>query len=260
MNFSPNAANEVPAERPRILLTNDDGVDSPGIHILARELFNVAQVFMVVPFEEKSGASHSLTLGTPVEYEKLDLPLNIPGYAVKGTPVDCVHIGRHTLDMPFNLVVSGINSGANLGLNIHYSGTVAAAMEAAFFGCKGLAVSIATRKPAHLESAAIFAAKLARLMLEHPEPMLLNLNVPDLPLKKIRGVRLTRTSLTEEETALAVVKKCIQEDDECDDEEFVLDSRAVAAGFVSISALRLDLTDRGRMKTLQAWEWPEVGE
>jgi 5'-nucleotidase len=244
----------------RVLLTNDDGVDSPGIHILARELLEVADVLMVVPFAEKSGSSHSLTLGTPVEYEKLNLPAGIVGYVAKGTPVDCVHIARDALEEPFELVVSGINAGANVGLDIHYSGTVAAAMEAAFFGRMGLAVSISSRKPENFTTAAAYAADLARLMLERAQPLVLNLNVPDLPPEKIRGVRFTRTSITEEDTALAIRKNCLKEVDECDDEEFVLDSRAVAAGFVSVTALQLDLTDRDKLKKLAALEWPKVGK
>lgn len=248
-----------PQKTPGILLTNDDGVDSPDIHLLAKELLEVARITMVVPHEERSGASHSLTLGTAIEYEELDLPAGISGYAVRGTPVDCIHVARDGLKVPFDLVVSGINAGANVGLNIHYSGTVAAAMEAAFFNCSGLAVSIATRRPEHPGSAAFYATKIAGLILAQPEPVVLNLNVPDLPLEKIRGIRLTRTSLTEEETRLAIIENCLQKDDECDDEEFVLDSRAVAAGFVSITALQLDLTDRKRLETLREWEWPEIG-
>ncbi len=243
----------------RILLTNDDGVESEGIHILARELRQVADLLMAVPLVEKSGTSHGITLGRPVEYKELDPRTGIPGYVVSGTPVDCVRLAHEVFEEPFDLVVSGINAGANVGLNVHYSGTVAAAMEAAFLGRMGLAVSISTRRPRHFETAAVLAADLARRMLERGEPLVLNLNVPDLPLGEVRGVRVTRTSTTEEETALGISENSQPKVDECDDTKYVLDSRALRAGFVSVTPLELDMTACDKLKTIQAWGWQGIG-
>ena len=248
-----------PAERPRILVTNDDGIDSEGIHILARGLLEVADVLLVAPQEEKSGVSHAITLGGPVQYRELDSRMGLPGYVVMGTPVDCVRFAFEIAEEPFDMIVSGINSGANVGINIHYSGTVAAALEAAIIGCAGLAVSISSRHPENYETAAALAADLVGRMHAYGEPVVLNLNVPDLPLAEIRGVRVTRTSLTEEETVLAIGENCLQEVGECEGGEYVLDSRAVAAGFVSVTPLQLDLTARDTLKVVRDWEWRPHG-
>jgi 5'-nucleotidase len=243
----------------RILLTNDDGVDSPGIHLLGERLKEKADVFMVVPLREKSGASHSLTLGAPVEYREYRNPSGIPGFLVEGTPVDCVRLAHDAFDEPFDFVVSGMNAGANVGLNIHYSGTVAAALEAGFLGRMGLAVSISSRKPRHGDNAARFAARLAGLMMERGEKVVVNLNVPDLPPDEVRGVRITRMSVTEEETVLAMHPGNLKNDRECEDSEYVIDSRAVAAGFVSVTPLQLDITARFLLEDLRAWGWHKIG-
>jgi 5'-nucleotidase len=244
----------------RILLTNDDGVDSPGIHVLAERLAEKAEVLIVVPQEEKSGASHSLTLGAPVEYREFRSPSGIAGFVVKGTPVDCVRLAHDAFGEHFDMVVSGINAGANVGLNIHYSGTVAAALEAAFIGRIGLAVSISSRKPRHNDHAARLAADLAGRMLERGEKLVVNLNVPDLPPEEIRGVRITKTSLDEEETVLAMYAGQLKNDRECEGPEYVIDSRAVAAGFVSITPLQLDMTACGALENLRVWGWNRIGE
>jgi 5'-nucleotidase len=243
----------------RILLTNDDGVDSPGIHVLGQHLVKRAEVLMVVPMEEKSGAGHSLTLGEPVEYREFRSPSGIPGFVVRGTPVDCVRLAHDTLDESFDMVVSGINAGANVGLNIHYSGTVAAALEAAFFGCMGLAVSISSRKPKNNVNAARFGAELAGRMLERGEKVVINLNVPDLPPEEVLGAMITSTSILEEETALGMFAGQLKNDREFEASEYVIDSRAVAAGYVSITPLQLDITARSVLGKLQAWGWQEIG-
>jgi 5'-nucleotidase len=237
-----------------LLLTNDDGIDSEGIHVLARELDRVADVVLSVPENERSGASHSVTLQAPVEYREIAGPGGIRGYVVRGTPVDCVRLAYETLEVPFDMVVSGINSGANVGINIHYSGTVAAAVEAAFLGLRGLAVSISTRRPENYETAARYAVELVRRMRECPRPLVVNLNVPDLPPGEVRGVRITRTAVTEEETLVSPNENSRKEVDECRHPGIVLDSRAIVAGYVSITPLQVDLTARDALDIVQGWE------
>ncbi len=238
----------------RLLLTNDDGIDSEGIHVLARELSGIAEVVLSVPEGERSGASHSLTLRAPVEYRKTTNREGIEGYVVRGTPVDCIRLAYETLDLPFDMVVSGINSGANVGINIHYSGTVAAAIEAAFLGLSGLAVSISTRRPENYVTAARYAVQLVRHIQSCEVPIVVNLNVPDLPENEVRGVRITRTAITEEETLVTANENSCREVDECKDPGIVLDSRAVAAGYVSVTPLQVDLTARGFLDVLNGWE------
>jgi len=244
----------------RILLTNDDGIDSPGIHALAVALRDMADVVIFAPVEERSGASHSLTLGRPVGYRELDPGAGTPGFVIDGTPVDCVRLAVDAFNDPFDLVVSGINSGANVGLNVHYSGTVAAALEAAFIGRMGLAVSIATRNPRNLETAAMLGAEMAGLMLDAGEEMVLNLNVPDLPENGLRGTLVTRLSTSEEETALAMNSNCSENLCELEDGKTVIDSRAVASGYVSVTPLALDLTAYGRLDLIKGWNWRPDGK
>jgi len=243
----------------RILVTNDDGIDSQGIHILARELAGVADVFVCVPEDERSGASHSVTLGALVEYREIAGYDELRGYAVRGTPVDCVRVALETLDTPFDMIVSGINSGANVGINVHYSGTVAAALEAAFLGLSGLAVSISSRRPKNYETAARYAVETARWIQRCEERLVVNLNVPDLPAGEIKGVRVTRTASTEEETLVTADENSCREVDECEGAGIVLDSRALAAGYVSITPLHVDLTARDMLDLVKGWELDVIG-
>ncbi len=251
-----------------ILLTNDDGIESEGVHLLAQELCKIAPVLVVVPDRERSGQSHSLTIGSPVQYKKRHESDELCIYEAKATPADCVRLGLEKLDPSAGLVVSGINAGANVGLNIHYSGTVAAALEAAFGGRMGLAVSIASRAPKNFPGAASLAARLVRMMLESDDkpaepspPQVLNLNFPDLPPDRIRGILITREATTEKETALVANDSSVVPD-EFEADDIVLDSRAVAAGFASLTPLKIDLTDYGRLEALKRWSktWAQMEE
>ena len=182
----------------RILLSNDDGVHAEGLKILQRELGKFGQVWVVAPLEEKSTTGHSLTLHKPLRM----IPMGPRFYGVSGSPADCVYLGiRQVLGGMPDLVVSGINRGANLGQDVYYSGTVSAAREACILGLPAIAVSLAVdfRSPKkesklHYETAAKIAARIARKVgkLEVPKHTLLNLNVPDLPLNRIKGIRLAR--------------------------------------------------------------------
>lgn len=179
----------------RILLSNDDGLFSPGIRALA-ELFHLEhEVFMAAPDTERSGASHSFTFSSPLRMTetRLDGLCDVPAYAISGTPVDCVKIGLANLGFIPDIVISGINIGANLGTDTFYSGTVSAAMEAALLGVPAIAVSICSFKPMHLSAAAL-AAKEAIPYLEKCKDLLLNVNVPDLPFEQLKGMKWTRLS------------------------------------------------------------------
>ena len=177
----------------RILLSNDDGHRAEGLSVLAEALKAFATVTVVAPDRNRSGASNSLTLDSPLRIRH-----DAPGLiAVDGTPTDCVHLAiTGLLDESPDMVVSGINAGANLGDDVIYSGTVAAAMEGRFLGFPGVAVSLVLdgTRPPHYASAARFACELVQRLGTHPLPAdtILNVNVPDLPWDRIQGVEATR--------------------------------------------------------------------
>jgi 5'-nucleotidase len=182
----------------KILISNDDGIYAEGIHALEKELRKLGQVWVVAPLEEKSTTGHSLTLHKPLRL----LRVKDRFFGVTGSPADCVYMGvREVIGELPDLVVSGINRGANLGQDVYYSGTVSAAREAAILGIPSLAVSLAvnfmTPKPdAELHYAT--AARWAREVLKKdvfrtmPKNTLLNLNLPDLPYSKVKGLQITR--------------------------------------------------------------------
>ncbi|HXU09494.1 MAG TPA: 5'/3'-nucleotidase SurE, partial [Blastocatellia bacterium] len=173
----------------RILVTNDDGIHSPGIIALAEALDILGEVMVVAPAHEMSAASHSLTLTRPLRIDEIDAR----HYSVDGTPTDCVTLAMNQImrDHPPDLVVSGINKGGNLGDDVTYSGTVAGALEASIYGLPGIAVSLVQRTNFDFRHAAQFAAELARRVLGDglPRGTLLNVNVPP---GELRGVRVTR--------------------------------------------------------------------
>jgi 5'-nucleotidase len=175
----------------RILVSNDDGVHAPGIVALAQEMSKLGEVVVVAPDRNRSGASNSLTLSRPLRVIRLDNGF----YSVEGTPTDCVHLAlTGLLDAPVDLVVSGINHGANMGDDILYSGTVAAAMEGCNFGISSIAVSLVREKGKNFATAAAIAAQVATKIANNqlPARTLLNVNVPDCPLEEIQGLQVTR--------------------------------------------------------------------
>jgi 5'-nucleotidase len=174
----------------RILISNDDGYLSPGIETLADAVSEIADVTVVAPDRDRSGASHSLTLRQPLRVQRAS-----NGFLyVDGTPTDCVHLAITGL-MPEepDMVVSGINRGANLGDDVLYSGTVAAAMEGRWLGYPALAVSLAgPRPPKHYDTAAAIVVEMLKAMKRLPPETILNINVPDVPLSEIEGTCATR--------------------------------------------------------------------
>lgn len=179
----------------RMMLTNDDGIHAPGLWALYHAFSSRHQVTVVAPDRERSAVGHGITLHQPIRSQVVRINDGQSGFAVNGTPADCVKLGlAELLDKRPQLVVSGINPGANVGINVNYSGTVAAAKEAAMAGIPAMAVSIAAPGDDHADAVARFAESLARQVMgwDLPPGTFLNVNAPNLPLAAIRGVRWSR--------------------------------------------------------------------
>lgn len=243
----------------RILVSNDDGYFAPGIEALAATLAQIADVTVVAPERDRSGASNSLTLDRP-----LILRRAVNGfYFVNGTPTDCVHLAvTGMLDDQPDMVVSGINHGANMGDDTIYSGTVAAATEGHLLGIPSLALSISSRAAAHLSTAAQIALEVVRRFQQRsfPEPLLLNINIPDLAPSELKGMRITR--LGKRHKAEGVVKEVNPRGEtvywvgaagQAQDAGEGTDFHAVAHGFVSITPLQIDLTHTAQLSRLAGW-------
>lgn len=175
----------------KILLSNDDGVHAKGIAVLHQALSQIADVTVIAPDRNCSGASHSLTLLNPLRATTLD-----NGFiSVNGTPTDCVHLGVSKLvDEVPDLVVAGINNGANLGDDTLYSGTVAAATEGRHLGLPAIAVSLCSKQENHYETAAQVTVEIIKKLANHPLPkdQIININVPDIPVHDLKGMKVTR--------------------------------------------------------------------
>lgn len=243
----------------KILVSNDDGVLAPGIRILARHLEAIAEIEVVAPDRNRSGASNSLTLTRPLTVRKMDNG----HYSVEGTPTDCVHLAlTGFLESDTDMVVSGINDGANLGDDTLYSGTVAAAMEGRYLGLPAIAVSMAGSEIQHYETGAIIATQLVMKLKTHslPSQTILNVNVPDVPIGEIKGMQVTRLGTRHS------AEKMIKDHDPRGrpiywigrpgleaDSGVGTDFHAVNAGYVSITPLHLDMTNYKMFDQLSSW-------
>lgn len=236
-----------------ILLTNDDGIYAPGLAALYLELRQLGEVMVVAPESEQSAVGHAISLNTPLRVKKAPLAGDGWGWAVSGTPADCVKIAlAELLPGTPELVVSGINLGPNVGINVLYSGTVSAATEAAILGVKqAVAVSLNTYKEADFATAARVTGKLLSRLKDQvlPEPICLNVNLPALPEEAIKGVRLTRqdTGPLGEHFDCRVDPRerryyWLAEINERKDLDPETDYFALEAGFISITPLHHDLT------------------
>ena len=182
-------------KRPMILVTNDDGIGAPGLYALVQALKPIAEVTIVAPSVERSAVGHAITLSDPLRVETYDRDETFHGYAVSGTPADCVKIAYWALlDRKPDVLVSGINLGANTGINILYSGTVSAATEGTFLGIPSFAISLTTYQNPDFRYAASFARRMSSILLEKglPKGTFLNINVPACPADEIEGIALTR--------------------------------------------------------------------
>ncbi len=243
----------------RILLSNDDGYFAPGIDHLARALADLGEITVVAPERDRSGASNSLTLDRPLSLRRTANGF----YHVNGTPTDCVHLAvTGMLDTLPDMVVSGINHGANMGDDTIYSGTVAAATEGYLLGVPAIAVSLVGKSGTHFATAAHVAHQLVQRYLANPvkEPMLLNVNVPDIPLAELKGIRVTR--LGRRHKAEPVVKATTPRGEtvywvgaagEAADAGEGTDFHAVASNYASVTPLQIDLTHSAQLAMIQDW-------
>lgn len=243
----------------RILLSNDDGYFAPGIECLARSLQGLAEITVVAPERDRSGASNSLTLDRPLSLRRTPNGF----YHVNGTPTDCVHLAvTGMLDELPDMVVSGINHGANMGDDTIYSGTVAAATEGYLLGVPAIAVSLVGKAGVHFETAGAVARQLVERFLARPfrQPVLLNVNVPDVPLEQIRGIRVTR--LGRRHKAEPVVRAQTPRGEtvfwvgaagEAADAGEGTDFHAVANNYVSLTPLQIDLTHGAQLDMVTDW-------
>jgi len=241
----------------RILVTNDDGIDSEGILALARALERVAEVWVVAPDREQSAVSHSLTMGRPLRRKRVKA-LGPRYFAVNGTPTDCVLLGVNKIlpERP-SLIASGINKGENLGDDITYSGTVSAAIEGTILGIPSFAISLVSRNHYHFAHAAAFAVRLSSNLLRAglPKNTFLNVNVPGK--KKPKSYKITRMGKR-------IYGDPVQEMIDCRGKKYYIiggnvpgyadtedsDFKAIAQDFISITPLHLDWTNYASLGAL----------
>ncbi len=246
----------------KILLSNDDGYRSPGLAALIRGLEDVASLVVVAPTTDQSCTSSSLSLRRPIAVHRVADDRH-EVYHVDGTPADCVHLTLNgaLTEMP-DMVISGINAGSNLGDDVIYSGTVAAAIEGRFLGLPAMAVSLDGDDLVHYETAAGVVRGLVSVLSDHPLPgdYILNVNVPDLPADRLRGVRTTRCGARHQSQP---VIPCGSDGDtrlfsigafgDGADAGPGTDFDAVADGWVSITPLHIDMTCHSRMTEITRW-------
>ena len=251
-------------KKPKILLSNDDGIFADGLQALYESLRDIGDLFVIAPDTEQSAVGHAITLYNPLRVKEIKGRNGFQGYAVNGTPADCVKLGiKAILNEKPDLVVSGINRGSNLGKNIIYSGTVSVATEGVIMRIPSIAFSITSHENPMYEIAADFAAKLVSLVLEKglPEGTLLNVNVPNLPQKKIKGLKVTRQGESRFDEIFQKrtdprndtyfwmdgVYLKTEDDDSADDV-------AIDQGYISITPINYDLTNYNFLKELKDWE------
>ena len=244
----------------KILVTNDDGVASPGLWALASALKGLGDVYVVAPDRERTAVGHALTLHKPLRITTVQKRV----YAINGTPTDCVNLAlKKVLPGKPGLLVSGINRGVNLGDDVTYSGTVSAALEGTILGVPSIAVSQEGNQKFKFEVAAVYALRVAKMVLQYglPEETLLNVNVPDRPYRGIKGVKVT--TLGRRRFNNPIVEKV---DPRGRKYYWIAGTRvawgrgknsdhaALRRGMVSITPIHLDITHYGALAYLQGWE------
>ena len=243
----------------RILLSNDDGVHAKGMQVLQQALSQFAEVTTVGPDRNCSGASNSLTLINPLRVQHMDNGY----YSVNGTPTDCVHLAiSQLLDFTPDLVVAGINHGANLGDDVLYSGTVAAATEGRHLGLPAIAVSLAGRDEEHFATAAFVTSQVIKQLKSHPLPadQILNINVPAVSIEQLKGIQVTRLGRRHKaETMTSATDPWGRKiywygslGPELDAGEGT-DFHAIANGYASVTPLQIDMSAYKSMDRLKQW-------
>ncbi len=247
-----------------VLITNDDGIHAKGLWALHKAFSTRHAVTVIAPDRERSAVGHGITLMDPIRAEKKTLSKNQWGYAVTGTPADCIKLGiLELLDKKPDMVISGINPGANTGVNINYSGTVAAAKEATIYGIPSIAASIQGFRPDYYDEAAEFILKLAETTYENTLPFgtLLNVNLPDIPISRIKGIKISRQGIT-------LFKEYIEKKSDPRKKSYywhgaetrityddaLIDGSVVENNCISITPLKCDMTDYNMMDELKTWD------
>jgi 5'-nucleotidase len=248
----------------RILLTNDDGIHAQGLWALCNRFVHAHHVTVVAPDRERSAIGHAITLNQPLRAIRVSLNGGYSGYAVNGTPADCIKLAiAEILPKRPDVVVAGINPGANVGANLSYSGTVAAAKEAALGGAIGIAVSIEGPKADYFDDAARFVVQLCDTVHAKGLPFgtFLNVNIPNRPLKEIVGVRISRQGV---ELVSEYVEKRMDPRNRTyywqgrdmqsfgDDPE--IDGTALGQNYISITPVKCDMTDYNMLENLRRWD------
>jgi 5'-nucleotidase len=254
----------------KILLTNDDGIYAEGLWALYKALHQLHDVSVIAPDRERSAVGHGITLHHPLRAIRVTVNGGYQGWSVNGTPADCVKLAVvELLDQRPDMVISGINPGANTGVNLNYSGTVAAAKEAALYGLQALAVSIKGFENPHFEDAARFVARMAEMVNTNglPKGTFLNINIPDVPFEQLAGVSICRQG------------------DEMFGESFEkrldprnrsyywqgaesppvfsfsdVDGAALLEKNISVTPVRCDMTDYDTIEILKKWDFNRLGE
>jgi 5'-nucleotidase len=242
-----------------ILLTNDDGIFAPGLAAMYRALTALGDVMVVAPLESRSGASHSVTIFEPLTCTKVDIDGLFSGFAVHGSPADCVKLAVMQLQKePIDLVVAGVNDGANVGINVYYSGTVAAAIEAAFLRIPSVAISLARGPQMDFDQAARLGVSVLGKLMPIQQGEVVNVNVPSLSQGKPKGIRVVpqATSGFDEHyvphsdgpghTAYQLAGGAHRE------ETVPADTTALVDGYITVTALLADLTDHKKTDVLAA--------
>lgn len=251
------------ATKPDILVCNDDGIDAPGILALIREVDKIANVTVVAPDKQQSAIGHAITMNYPLRVTKFEKNGSFFGYAVEGTPADAVKLGVCSLlKRKPDLLISGINHGSNTAISIIYSGTVSAATEGTILGIPSIAISLTTYDLPDFSYAAKFARELALLVLERglPPGTLLNVNVPSVPEKDIRGVLVTKQGKSSWKDSFEVRRDPSQKEYfwltgelEVIDATLDTDQVAVMKNYVSVTPIHYDLTDYRMFKRMKGW-------
>jgi len=247
----------------KLLLSNDDGIYAEGLRALQEQFATGWTTTVVAPDRERSAISHAITLETPIRSHKIAGRNGETAYAVSGTPADCIKLALMELltDRP-DLMISGINPGANAGININYSGTLAAAREATLYGIPALAISIMARQPRFYDQTAKFAAGLAQTIVAQglAAGTFLNVNVPDLPMDRIKGVRISRQNIKPFKEQMerrmdprqrpyfwhSVLPNASPAESESD-------LAAISEDFISITPIKCDTTDYQSIQSLKSW-------
>lgn len=247
----------------KILVSNDDGIDSPGISALVKSLQEIAEVIVVAPQHEQSAVGHAITMKIPLRVTPYYKNGNFFGYAVDGTPADCVKMGiRNILKERPDLVISGINNGSNAAINIIYSGTVSAAREAAIMEVPSAAISVTNHSPKSFSYAAKLARMLALKLINQKLPLgtMLNVNVPDVAEEDIAGIVLTKQGKSTWDDIYEQRKDPYGKDyywltgkmfDVDTDKD--IDQVAIRNNYISITPIHFDLTDYETFKKMKNW-------